>query len=272
MNYEFFSLFPQLSLTTYRLSPIINHHYLYLFLQSRLSVMGLKIMKGIITLLFIFFVVKASAQQQYVVAKLFDMAATADKIIYGKIVQVEEHYFFLQAANNPDKGKKFKVRKSILQAGAYRWDQYKTGQYVLLFLRKGNDAYRIMSLGGEGELAIVKDSVVLPMQCFTPATNQKLAGPKGINVEYRNRNNYKVGSKEIFGMKLPLNYFYRSVIDFRDCYQVILKKANTEASTDCFNFFERYPKSKSDVFKRRSYLMRLMYQDMETAQINNCLK
>ncbi len=208
------------------------------------------------------------AQQQYIVTKLFDMAATADKIVHGTIVREEGPFIYIHAS--PGKGATVKVEKYISRPGAQRWDIYRPGQKVVLFLRKSQHAYRIMSEGGEGELPIINDSVILDLKCFTPATNQLLAGRGGVTEAYRNQHSFQVGNKKIFAAKCSLPYFLRSVMDFRDCYQIILKKEHTEASKTCFNFFDRYPRSKSDAMKRKSALMRLMYADMESAQIINC--
>ncbi len=205
------------------------------------------------------------AREPYIAAKLFDMAATADEIVYGTIIREQGRYMDVRPANRSNV-RVLKVEKQEPRNSGRR----KQGQQVFLFLKKKGDVYTIMSEGGEGELAIIKDSVVLSLNCFTPATNQLLAGPRGITPEYKARHTFIAGNDSIFGMRFHLKYFYKSVMDFRDCYQVILKKGSIQASSDCFNFFERYPKSKSDVLKKKSALLRLMYRDMESAQVHNC--
>ena len=218
--------------------------------------------------LVLFFTVKA---QQYVSTKLFDMATTAEKIVYGSIVKMDEKFFFIDGINEKGKQEKVKVTKYVSRSNAYRWDKNEVGQKVLLFHKRVNGDYAIMSNGEEGELAIIKDSVVVPMKTFTLMTNQNLAGGANkLNEEYRNKQSFMVGNKKVFGLRFPVKYFYKSVLDFRDCYQVILKKPNTSASTTCFNFFDRYSRDKLNVYKKKSLLLKLMYNDMAEAQKANC--
>jgi len=215
-----------------------------------------------------FFTVKA---QQYVSTKLFDMATTAEKIVYGSIVKMDEKFFFIDGINEKGKQEKVKVTQYVSRSNAYRWDKYEVGQKVFLFLKRVNGDYAIMSNGEEGELAIIKDSVVVPMKTFTLMTNQNLAGGANkLNEEYRNKQSFMVGNKKVFGLRFPVKYFYKSVLDFTDCYQVILKKPNTSASTTCFNFFDRYSRDKLNVYKKKSLLLKLMYNDMAEAQKANC--
>lgn len=213
---------------------------------------------------------RAQQPQQYTATKLFDMAATADKIVYGTISKVEEKYFYMECINEKKKQERLKIARYISRTNAYRWDKYLEGQKVFLFLKKVNGDYAIMSAGEEGELPIIKDSVVVEMKSFTLKTNQSLAGPKGLTQEYRDKQSFMVGNKKVFGLRFPVRYFYTSVMDFRNCYQVLLKRPNTSASFTCFNFFERYSRDKINAYKKKSLLLKLMYNDMEEAQLKNC--
>jgi len=223
------------------------------------------------TLLFLSLFSPKINAQQYIATKLFDMATTAEKIVHGTIVKVEEKFFFIDYVNERGKHDKIKVAKYISRTNAYRWDKYEVGQRVFLFLKRVNGEYAIMSAGEEGELAIFRDSVVVDMKCFTLKTNQNLAGgAANLNQDYRNKQSFMVGNKKVFGLRFPVRYFYKSIMDFRDCYQVILKKPNTSASTTCFNFFDRYSRDKINGYKKKSLLLKLMYNDMEEAQKTNC--
>lgn len=236
---------------------------------SRFKITLMRLAFTFIFTLFLFFTSKA--QQQYVSTKLFDMATTAEKIVYGSIVKMDEKFFFIEGINEKGKQEKVKITKYVSRSNAYRWDKYEVGQKVFLFLKRVNGDYAVMSNGEEGELAILKDSVVVPMKSFTLKTNQNLAGGADkLNEDYRNKQSFMVGNKKVFGLRFSVRYFYRSVLDFRDCYQVILKRPNTSASTTCFNFFDRYSRDKINGYKKKSLLLKLMYNDMEEAQKTNC--
>jgi len=208
--------------------------------------------------------------QQYQPLKLFDLATGADVVTYGTIINVDEHFFYLQGFTEQGKAKIYKIEKFIGRSGSYRWEAYAKGQRVFVFLRKvSNSLYSIMSPGAEGELPVLNDSLVIDMQCFTPLIQQRLA-PKGLTPEFRKLQTFNVGRKKVLGLRFTPLYLYQAIVALRDCYQVILKRPNTFPSFTCFNFFDRYTREKIDRQKRKSKLMLLMYNDMEEAQMKNC--
>ncbi len=206
--------------------------------------------------------------QQYNPVKLFDLATGADVITYGMISRVDSLYYYLDGFEHK-RNRTFKIRRYTGRPGSYRWEKYETGQQVFVFLRRNGSEYNILSPGAEGEIAVIKDSLVIDMQCFMPKTTAGLA-PKGLTPEYRKMQTFDVGKKKVFGLRFTPKYLYQSIMAFRDCYQVILKKPNTFPSFTCFNFFDRNIREKTDAQKRKSKLMKLMYMDMEEAQIKNC--
>lgn len=207
--------------------------------------------------------------QPYTPIKLFDLATGADLITYGTIARVDSAYFYLEAFNEYKRSKTLKIKKYIGRTGSFRWEKYEAGQKVFVFLKKAGSEYSIMSPGAEGELPVLKDSLVIDMQCFSPKTLLSIA-PKGITPEYRKMQTFDVGRKKVFGLRFTPQYLYQSIIAFRDCYQVILKRPNTFPSFTCFNFFDRNMREKTELQKKKSKLMKLMYIDMEEAQIKNC--
>lgn len=207
--------------------------------------------------------------QQYNPVKLFDLATGADLVTYGVITKLEERYFYLNCFNERKKKTIIRIPKFIGRTGSYRWEPYTIGQQVFVFLKRINGEYTLMGSGAEAEIPVLKDSLVVDMNCFMPKTIQGLA-PKGLTPEYRKAQTFNVGKKKVFGLLFSPRYLYMSILSFRDCYQVILKKPNTMASFSCFNFFDRYTREKIDVHKRKSKLMKLMYMDMEEAQLKNC--
>lgn len=207
--------------------------------------------------------------QQYNPLKLFDLATGADVVTYGTIVKVDEGFYYLEAFNEQRKNRVFKIQKYLGRSGSYRWAPYAAGQKVFVFLKKTGNIYSILSPGVEGEIPVIRDSLVVDMQCFTPKIQQGLA-PKGITPEYRKAQTFEVGPKRVFGLRFTPQYLYQSIMGLRDCYQVILKRPNTFPSFTCFNFFDRYTRDRIEVYKRKSKLMKLMYNDMEEAQMKNC--
>ena len=206
--------------------------------------------------------------QQYNPVKLFDLATGADIVTYGVIVKVDSAYFYLDGFEYK-KNKVFKIRKYLGRSGSIRWEKYETGQRVFVFLKRNGGEYTIMSPGPEGEIPVIKDSLVVDMQCFLPKTVLGIA-PKGLTPEYQKMQTFNVGKKKVFGLRFTPRYLYQSIMAFRDCYQVILKRPNTFPSFTCFNFFDRNIREKTDLQKRKSKLMKLLYMDMEEAQIKNC--
>ncbi len=215
-----------------------------------------------------FFSLSAFAQSYHPV-RLFDLATGADLVTYGTISRVDSAYFYLEGFNEYKKSRTLKIKKYIGRTGSFRWEKYAAGQKVFVFLKKAGNEYSIMSPGAEGELPVLKDSLVIDMQCFSPQTVASIA-PKGITPEYRSLQTFDVGRKKVFGLRFTPQYLYQSVMAFRDCYQVILKRPNTLASFTCFNFFDRNMREKTELMKKKSKLMKLMYTDMEEAQIKNC--
>jgi hypothetical protein len=225
-------------------------------------------MRVVLLVLLLSFLPASLFAQQYNPLKLFDMASGADVITYGVISKVDSNYYYLEGFEYK-RNRTFKIRKYRGRPGSFRWAQYDAGQQVFVFLRKNGPEYNLVSPGAEAEIPVMRDSLVIDMQCFMPKTAAGLA-PKGVTPEYRKLQTFDVGKKKIFGLKFTPKYLYQSIMAFRDCYQVILKKPNSYPSFTCFNFFDRSMREKTDAQKRKSKLMKLMYMDMEEAQIKNC--
>lgn len=206
--------------------------------------------------------------QPYQPLKLFDMAATADVITYGAITKVDNDYYYLYGFEHK-RARTFKIRKPAGRQSPARREPYTAGQHLFVFLKKYGPEFQVISPGPEGEIPVVGDSLVIDMQCFMPETVTGLA-PKGLTPEYRRTQTFAVGQKKVFGLRFTPRYLYQSIMAFRDCYQVILKRPNTYASYTCFNFFDRTMREKTEAQKRKSKLMKLLYMDMEKAQIKNC--
>jgi len=225
---------------------------------------------ALFTLLLAITALRATGQQQYTPVRLFDMAATADLVTYGTISRLDERCYYLECFNERNRKITIRVVKYAGRKGSFRWAPYAAGQRVFVFLKRNGPEYQLASPGIEAELPLLRDSLVIDMQCFSQGIVQSLS-PKGvITPEYRNAQTFMVGQRSVFGLRFTPRYLYESVMAFRDCYQVILKKPDTYPSFTCFNFFDRNIREKTEAKKRRSKLMKLMYTDMEQTQIKNC--
>lgn len=211
-----------------------------------------------------------AAHAEYKAMKLFDMAISADRIAYGTIVKVDDEFYYL--ADQAGKGAKLKIvkYKGLPGSRSFRWAPYEEGQRVLVFLKKNKYAFELLSSGAEAELPLIRDSLVIDMQCFSPNTVLAISPQRKLTDAFKNSCTHAVGARKVFGLKFSVDYFYSSLQSFRNCYQIILKKEGTSASYSCFNFFDRYTRDKLNVQKRKSKLLKLMYDDMEAMQVNNC--
>jgi hypothetical protein len=228
-------------------------------------------MKIVLLALLLSFSIAKTEAEQYVPLKLFDLATGADLVTYGVITKLDGQFFYLNCFNERNKKVTLRVLKFAGRPGSFRWEAYNVGQQVFVFLKKLNRDYMLMGTGAEAEIPVIKDSLVIDMNCFMPKTINSLA-PKGLTAEYRKMQTFDVGKKKVFGLRFTPKYLWESIMALRDCYQVILKKPNTSPSYTCFNFFDRYTRAKTEGQKRKLKLMKLMYMDMEEAQLRNCYK
>lgn len=226
-------------------------------------------MKAVFYSLLLILVSKATLAQTYDPVKLFDMASCAEVVTYGVISKLDDKYYYLDCILSKGKVSTLKIVKYIGRPNSYRFARYETGQKLFVFLKRVNGEYQLYSPGIESEIPIIHDSLVVDMQCFLLKTVEGIA-PKGLTAEYKKIQTFVVGNKAVFGLRFSPKYLYESIRSFNDCYQVILKKPNTYPSFFCFNFFNRQMREKTDNFKRKSKLMKLLFQDMEEAQIKNC--
>ena len=218
-------------------------------------------------LLFLLFS-KAAVAQIYDPVKLFDMASCAEITTYGTISKLDDKFYYLECFNH-GKLTTLKIQKYKAHPGSFRYAKYEVGQKLFVFLKRVNGEYQLYSQGIESEIPIIHDSLVVDMNCFIPKTLISLS-PKGLTAEYRLTQTFAVGTKQVFGLRFQPRYLYESIQAFNNCYQVILKRPNTYPSFTCFNFFNRLTREKTDAFKRKSKLARLMFMDMEDAQLRNC--
>lgn len=144
------------------------------------------------------------------------MILNADRISWGKIVKLENNFFYLADNSSPDK-ELIKVRKFKDWACASRFAAYEVGQEVVLLMKKEKDHFSIMSAGGEGEIPIINDSVKIKLRCFSYPKNW-------IDDEYRmsedSLSKYHFISKERYGgqVKISLPELMNTIKEIKQKY------------------------------------------------------
>jgi hypothetical protein len=152
---------------------------------------------------------------------LFEMVATADKIVAGRIQSVELHpEAQTEFATSPPGVFTLEVEERILGVVpdsirvrcfqdwtcAGRWTRYEKGQRVVLFLEQpkpeSGDPYEILGGGGEGEMPLVDRSVCV----------------RGFSVRGYDSQENKLGSAVAEGPLVAFEEFRLAVRGFRETY------------------------------------------------------
>jgi hypothetical protein len=122
----------------------------------------------IFIVLFLFYAVHVKAE--YSPLKLYFMILDADKIIDGTIKKLDKTFFYI---DDTSQHQTIKIKRFQDWACASRFDKYKVGQRVILFLKKEKGHFYIMSGGGEGEVPIINDSVIFRLFPAFPTPHQR---------------------------------------------------------------------------------------------------
>lgn len=200
--------------------------------------------------------------------RLFDLALSADLIIEGQCSQIGSDYIYIRTKDRLPKSRNGMIR--LDKAPSLRIDSMLVAQRAYYFVKADKDGYQLVGGSKEAILPILKDSVPIPLQYFgTEIAKIALNAPK-TDLFPITRLKYAQGERTFIALQLHQKDFQQSVHQLRECYQIILKNDTSMASNACFNFFDRYAKSKSYAIMRKWKLMELLYKDMELAQKNNC--
>ncbi len=205
----------------------------------------------------------------YTPLKLFDLALSAEKVVLGHIVKLDDRYFYL-ACRDGRQMVTLKIVRFKGHPGSSRRAHYSKDQRVLVFVKQVDAEYQLITMGAESEILVSKDSVLLGLDYFTPKTQYAFRPlPDSTTRAFDKQAGSKPGKKNE-GLVLSIEDVYQGIMYFRNSYQLILKKGNEVAGTSCFNFFDRLTRDKLNSYKRRSKLFNLLYRDMEMAQSENC--
>lgn len=171
-----------------------------------------------------------NARADYQPLAVTDLFGGSDLIVLGVIESVDEINFTLReteiftgsVANAP-----LVVKKYRDWPGGRRWDTYRAGQTVLLFLRRpaedeniAGEFWRIRGVGGEGEMPI-EDGAVFA---------------HGVNLEGFQRQKHKVDGSELYSYRFDMSKFTSALKGYLRCYgspQTITTKDIKEPARQC---------------------------------------
>jgi hypothetical protein len=164
-------------------------------------------------LLFIAFPAKAD----YDPLDIYEMIIKADKIAIGEVIKIDSTTFTFKISGSPtnDEGEIIIQRFNDWPC-ASRWNDYKVGQKLLIFVFNWKGKYIAMSGGNEGELPIQNDSVFINGYSVPPPppeTKSKKTRPL-----YIDSNHYLIDSKKYFGYRMSLTEMKKTIRIIRSCF------------------------------------------------------
>lgn len=130
----------------------------------------------------------------------------SDVILTGKVVGTKGLNFEVeigQMLKGEKPGGNISVVKYKNLGSKKRWDKYRTGQEVLLFLSQDGSKYKIMGKGGEGEQLIVGEDAYLDARGFGLLNRMSY---------------YTVEGKRFYAEKLPKKDFLDAVSGYGALY------------------------------------------------------
>ncbi len=191
------------------------------------------------------------------------MALTADKIINAQIIKLDKSFFYVISVDNSSiKPEIVKVKRYIDWACSSRWDSYKVGQRVFLFLKKEKNYYYIMSAGGEGEIPIISDSVSIPFDCLAYPDTWEVSG--GIRRDSVDKYRCKFGRKVFNGLQVSLQELISSVARLHSFFEI-----KSQATIDCSTFIEKQ-KNEAITNNKTDTLFYLLCKDFFGQMEKNC--
>lgn len=156
--------------------------------------------------------------------EIHEMIVAADKIVHGKIVDLDATHFYFEVEGSPtnDSGV-LKVRRFEDWACASRWTFYKKGQKLLLFLTSWEGELMPMGGGDEGELPIKGESVYINAMSLGFFINGNPGGGKK-RVQTFPSKSYELHGDSYYGSQTKLNEFLKNVTSIRQCLKAELGK------------------------------------------------
>jgi hypothetical protein len=132
--------------------------------------------------------VATPASAKYSAPPIHDVFGISELVVVGEISGLQRDSFDLEVEEVVvgDAGDTVRIRRFQDWTCAHRWAPYKKGQRVLVFASRDKEgAWRIRSAGGEGEMPLVGDDVVLrgptsSRVCQAVSTRSQAARPTAV--------------------------------------------------------------------------------------------
>jgi hypothetical protein len=180
------------------------------------------------------------ATADYSPMKLVQMTLEADTVLYATIEKVNKEYFWVSDPASHSRSTSIKVLKFRDWACAARWESYMVGQRVVLFLKKERGFYRIMSAGGEDELPVFGDSLMINALCL-PYKKAWMVGDTGVRIDSLNRLRRQFG-KSMYSYKAfyTISDFLTTVFNFRAIFKwnrMEMANESSEGENDAMELF-----------------------------------
>jgi hypothetical protein len=155
---------------------------------------------------------------------LYKLILTADEIVHGEIVSLDEKFFYLKIEGSlTNLDGIVSVARFSDWTCAQRWGEYEVGQRVFLFLKDNKGVYQTLSAGNEGELPILGDSVLVNGLSLTPDPpsfmGQAHYDKYGFSESFTRRE-YLVYGHQFIGHGFHLDEFIKSVQAVIDCFHL----------------------------------------------------
>ena len=156
--------------------------------------------------------VGVNARADYPPLALSELFGESDVIVLGMIESVGDDYFTLRrtevyagsAGEAP-----LRVKQYADWTGGRRWNAYRAGQTVMLFLNKpaaeadaAGEYWKIRGFGGEGEMPVEGGAVY----------------PHGLNLEAFRRQVFNVDGGELYGYRFYLDTFTSALRGYLLCF------------------------------------------------------
>lgn len=156
-----------------------------------------------------------SAQAQYMKMDIWELAGTADLVLYGKISQAQQGLpkvtlEITEVIAGTFAEGTIDLDKFINTKFAKRWGKYIEGEMVVVFLKEADGKYKIMGKGGEGEKLVMGEDIYLDGRggaVFNKFTYYPL-----------------LTTGQIYAEKVLLEDFKTAVKGYKKCFEIVYKE------------------------------------------------
>jgi hypothetical protein len=186
-------------------------------------------------------IIHSTVIAEYVPPKLYQMILKAERIIYGKIISIEEQTYVIQPIWSSDgQLRPVTIKKFEDWSCAQRWSKYGEGQLLFTFLVKRNGFLEGISPGDECEFPVFQDSVYIHSKTliqpqYPPLPERKQQNPASAHA-IPSRVHQLYGSP-YKGFSCELQKFILTVKNIRECFHYRKTELRTRCEEDVLQRF-----------------------------------